>query len=175
MRLPMFAKRLLKEIRCRRTFNRWGEPEMSLDLLPGYRINRGDLVKIGIGVHFGDNIFIDGRGGVTIGSNVIFAPDVSVLSYNHDFRNPKWKPYSPEFILREVKVGDHCWIGKNAILLPGAELGENCVVGAGSVVHGTVPANSVVAGNPARVIGHTHYDDDAAHYQVIHGLLRRFG
>jgi acetyltransferase-like isoleucine patch superfamily enzyme len=109
VRLPMFAKRLLKQFRCRRIFKRWGEAERCLDLLPGYRINRGDLIDLGIGVHFGDNIFIDARGGVRIGSNVIFAPDVSIISYNHDFRNPNWKPYSPDFQLRQVTIGSHCW------------------------------------------------------------------
>lgn len=171
----MFLLRLMKQVRCRRIFGRWGEAEKCLDLLPGYRINRGELIELGVGVHFGDNIFIDARGGVSIGDNVIFAPDVSVLSYNHDFRNPRWKPYSKDFLLRRVNIGSHCWIGKNAIVLAGAEIGENCVIGAGSVVHGRIPPNSIAAGNPARIVGHTNYDDDALHYQSINGRKRRYG
>lgn len=55
--------------------------------------------------------------------------------------------------LGPIAVGDDCFIGENAILLPGTRLGEGCIVGAGAVVRGEIPANSVVAGNPGRVVG----------------------
>ena len=175
MRWPHAFRKLAKQIRCRRIFGRWTEAEQALDLMPGYRIHCGHLIELGIGVHFGNNIFIDARGGVRIGSNVIFAPDASVLSYNHDFRDPEWKPYSPGFILRKVSIGDNCWFGKSCIVLPGAEIGDNCIIGAGSVVGGRIPGNSIVAGNPARIIGQTNFRDEAKPYQIIHGKLRRFG
>lgn len=175
MRLPRPVLRLLKQLRCRRVFGRWTEAERMLDLMPGYRIYRGDLIALGKGVHFGNNIFIDARGGLEIGTNVIFAPDVSILTYNHDFRDPEWKPYSPAFILKKVTVGSHCWIGKNVILLPGSSIGDGCVIGAGSVVSGRIPPGSIVAGNPAQVIGQTQFSPEARPYQVIHGQMRRFG
>ncbi|MDR3465405.1 MAG: acyltransferase [Xanthobacteraceae bacterium] len=55
--------------------------------------------------------------------------------------------------LGPIAVGDDCFIGENAILLPGTRLGDGCIVGAGAVVRGEIPANSVVAGNPGRVVG----------------------
>jgi len=51
-----------------------------------------------------------------------------------------------------VVIGDYVWIGYGAIVLPGATIGDCCVVGAGAVVTRDVPPNSVVAGNPARVL-----------------------
>jgi maltose O-acetyltransferase len=175
MRLPRFIPKLLKQIRCRRIFKRWTESEQALDLLPGYCILDGNNIELGIGVHFGNNIYIDGRGGITIGSNVIFAPNVSILTANHNFRNPEWKPYSPEFIMKKVTIGNHCWFGRGCMILPGARVGNNCIIGAGSVVSGEIPDNSVAAGNPAKVIDQTHYNPNAKPYMVIHGKMRRFG
>lgn len=175
MRLPRFILMVLKRIRCKRIFNRWTEAEQALDLMPGYQISHGDKIELGVGVHFGNGIFIDARGGVAIGSNVIFAPNVSILSYNHDFHNPDWKPYSPEFILHKVIIGSHCWLGKNCIILPGSNIGDNCIIGAGSIVSGFIPNNSIAAGNPAKLIGKTTFHADAKPYMLIHGKMRRFG
>jgi acetyltransferase-like isoleucine patch superfamily enzyme len=55
--------------------------------------------------------------------------------------------------LGRIDVGNDCFIGENAILLPGTRLGHSCIVGAGAVVRGDIPSNSLVAGNPARVVG----------------------
>ena len=53
---------------------------------------------------------------------------------------------------RPVKIGSDCWFGANVVVCPGVTIGENCVIGAGSVVTRDVPANSFAAGNPCRVI-----------------------
>ncbi len=57
--------------------------------------------------------------------------------------------------LKDIYVGDNCFIGARATLLPGTSIGENSIVGAGSVVKGTIPNNSIVVGNPAKVICNT--------------------
>jgi acetyltransferase-like isoleucine patch superfamily enzyme len=53
---------------------------------------------------------------------------------------------------KEIRVGEDCWIGGNAMLLPGVTIGRGCVVGAGSVVTKNVPDFTIVAGNPARIV-----------------------
>ncbi|MCF8143878.1 MAG: acyltransferase [Deltaproteobacteria bacterium] len=59
-------------------------------------------------------------------------------------------------ILGRIRIGNNCVIGMNAVIMPGTTIGSDCVVGANSVVKGEIPDNSVVAGNPARVIKTTH-------------------
>lgn len=61
----------------------------------------------------------------------------------HDYVNDRY---------RDVWIGDYCLIGANAIVLPGVRIGDNCIVAPGSVVARDVPAGSLVAGNPARVV-----------------------
>lgn len=85
---------------------------------------------------------------VTIGANTKimdndFHPLDAVARKNNDFSALETKP---------VEIGDHVFIGCNSIILKGTKLGEGCIVGAGSVVHGIFPPHCVLAGNPARII-----------------------
>lgn len=59
------------------------------------------------------------------------------------------------YFQRDIRVGSNCFIGFRSVLLPGASIGDNCIVGAGSVVRGKVEDNSIIAGNPAVPIGNT--------------------
>lgn len=79
--------------------------------------------------------------GIHIGRYSTITLGAVVLS--HDYVNDRH---------RDVWIGDNCLIGANAIVLPGVRIGDNCIVAAGSVVARDVPAGSLVAGNPARVV-----------------------
>jgi acetyltransferase-like isoleucine patch superfamily enzyme len=70
----------------------------------------------------------------------------------------KGRPSRPSLSTAPVKIGDNVWIGMNATILKGVTIGENSVVAAGSVVAKSVPANAVVAGNPAHIVKQLEQD-----------------
>ncbi|WP_182112196.1 sugar O-acetyltransferase [Actinotalea sp. JY-7876] len=96
---------------------------------------------------------------ITIGDDVMIGPNVQLLTPTHPIapgpRRDKWEAAEP------ITIGNNVWLGGGVIVLPGVTIGENTVVGAGSVVTKDLPANVVAVGNPARVI-RTLEDDDVA-------------
>lgn len=107
------------------------------------------LVKIGERVSFGGNVSIMANAPVEIGSDSLIASGVKILTSTHDStQNPMWKAR----IDRPVHIGSSVWIGTNAIIMPGIRIGNNSIIGAGSIVNKHVPEGVIVAGNPARFI-----------------------
>ncbi len=112
------------------------------------------------GVKFGDNCrfytreFSSEPYLVEIGDNVCIASGTQFVTHDggtwlfYDWQNHA----NDKNVFAKIKIGSNCFIGINCIILPGVEIGDNCVIGAGSVVRGKVPSNSVVMGNPAKVI-----------------------
>lgn len=92
---------------------------------------------------------------ISIGKRVLIGGNCKIIDNDfHPLAASMRNPQKPEDIKkRPIKIGDDCFIGANSIILKGTTLGNNCVVGAGSVVHGIWPDNSIIAGNPARLIG----------------------
>ena len=96
---------------------------------------------------------------VNIGSNVFFGPNCSLMTPLHPLRwqerNIKFKDdktaYDDEYA-KPINIGDNCWIAANVVITGGVNIGEGCVIGAGSVVTKDIPANSLAAGNPCKVI-----------------------
>jgi maltose O-acetyltransferase len=87
---------------------------------------------------------------VRIGNHVMIGPNVQIYTAAHELQA---KPRNQGFeVAKAIQIEDNVWIGGGAILLPGVKIGQNAVVGAGAVVSRDVPTNTVVAGNPARVI-----------------------
>ncbi len=93
------------------------------------------------------------EGNIIIEDNVLLGSGIHIYVNNHKFENPNQpiihQGYYPSL---ETKICRGAWIGANAILLPGVTVGENAVVGAGSIVTTDVESGTVVAGNPARRI-----------------------
>lgn len=107
-------------------------------------------------VHFGNNVYANF--GLTmvddthiyVGDCTMFGPNVIVASAGHPIRpDLRAKAYQYNFT---VHIGKNCWIGAGAILVPGITVGDNVVIGAGSVVTKDIPSNSVAVGNPCRVL-----------------------
>ena len=87
---------------------------------------------------------------VKIGKNCMLAPNVGIYSATHPVKAEE--RYNGVELGLSITIGDNCWIGAGAIICPGVSIGDNVVVGAGSVVVKDVPSDTVVAGNPAKVI-----------------------
>ena len=105
-------------------------------------------------ISLGKNVFINHActfldlGGIVIEDDVLVGPKVSLITENHPVRPEDRKMLD----LKGIVLKRNCWIGANSVILPGVTVGENSVVAAGSVVTKDVPADTVVAGVPARVI-----------------------
>ena len=96
-----------------------------------------------------DCIFLDVNT-IRFGDDVMVGPRVSFFTAGHP-TDPMIRQEQLEFGLA-INVQDNVWIGGNSTILPGVTIGKNAIVGAGSVVTKDVPANTIVAGNPAQVI-----------------------
>ena len=108
--------------------------------------------RIFVGKNFFANYnccFID-VGKITFGDNCMLGPNVCVTTAGHPV-HPAARNTMFEFGI-DVTVGNNVWIGANAVICPGVTVGDNCVIGAGSVVTRDIPAWSVAAGNPCRVM-----------------------
>lgn len=87
---------------------------------------------------------------VIIGDNAWFGPNVQIYTASHAI-NSRERNKGIEFG-KKIYIGNNVWIGGNVIVLPGIKIGDNCVIGAGSVVTKSIPNNSLAVGNPAKII-----------------------
>jgi len=91
--------------------------------------------------------YVQGKNGIHIGDNLRMGPGVGLISANHNPNNyDEWLKDSP------LIIGNNVWIGMNTVVMPGVIIGDNVIIGANSVVNKDIPSNSIVAGNPAKVI-----------------------
>jgi len=112
------------------------------------------LLKLGRRVNFARGVWINARGGVVMGNDVMIGPGARVISNGHEMASTERPMIDQGLYSRPIKIGDDVWIGANAIVLPGVEIGSHSVVAAGSIVTKDVPSYVVVAGAPARVVKH---------------------
>ncbi len=119
---------------------------------------RGKII-IGNGCFIGYYFTILAGGDVNIGKDVLIAANVGIFSENHGIDPTSDDSYMHQpLICRNVNIGDGCWIGEAVKIMPGVDIGEKCIIGAGSVVTKTVPSFSIALGNPARVIKRFDFD-----------------
>lgn len=99
-------------------------------------------LTIGKYVHLGDYNIVISRENIVIGDNSIFGPHVYI--YDHDHKIDQYKGVMrSEYDTSPVKIGKNVWIGANTVVLKGTTIGDNCVIAAGSIVHGNIPDNSI--------------------------------
>lgn len=112
----------------------------------------GKGVKIGSRTTFNNDCFFGAAGGIEIGEDVVAGQYVRFHSENHNFDDLNTLIKDQGVSHKGIKIGNNCWIGSGAVFLDGAELEDGCVVGANAVVTKHFPANSVIAGVPAKLI-----------------------
>jgi acetyltransferase-like isoleucine patch superfamily enzyme len=129
-------------------------PEVSLSagMAPGQQMLSDPVVRIGDHTLIGRGSFIVGHLGIDIGDDVQTGPYIYVTDQNHGYRDPQ-EPIGTQWpVEAPVRIGSGSWLGAGVIVLPGASIGRNVVVGAGSVVTGEIPDHTVAVGSPARVV-----------------------
>lgn len=128
--------------------------------LSGIKMGRGSTIHmwanffqpknvfIGEDTIIGDHAFLDGRAKIIIGNHTDIASSVMIFNSEHDLESKDFKAREEEVI-----IGDYCFIGPRAIILPGVKIGQAAVVAAGAVVTKDIPAYDIVGGVPAVIIG----------------------
>ncbi len=99
-------------------------------------------LTIGDGVYFNEGAMISCKNCVKIGAGCKFGPNVKIFDNDHKFDAKNG--VGNEHISKPISIGRNCWIASNCVVLKGTTIGDNCVIGAGVVVHGTIPASSIV-------------------------------
>ena len=138
---------------------RWMSILIGQDLDEGFGLFPPFYTDCGRNIHIEKNVFINSgchfqdQGGVYIGEGSLIGHNVIIATLNHDM-----DPYHrADLHPKPVHIGKRVWIGSGSILLPGVTIGENSIVGAGSIVTKDVAPNTIVAGNPAKFIKNLSY------------------
>jgi serine acetyltransferase len=125
---------------------------MSAGILPGQDFGGLTVLTIGDRCVIGRGSHIVAHESIQIGDDVWTGPYVYITDQNHGYEDPG-TPIGSQFpVNRPVSIGAGSWLGAGAIILPGARIGRNVAVAAGSVVRGEIPDRCVVAGVPAKVV-----------------------
>ena len=120
-------------------------------------------------VHFGSNVYanfnltlVDDTD-IYVGDKVMFGPNVTVATAGHPI-DPELRYQAMQYNI-PVHIGENVWIGANAVVLPGITIGDNSVIGVGSVVTKDIPPNVVAVGNPCRVLREIGEHDKKYYYK----------
>lgn len=113
----------------------------------------------------GGNVYIGGggakihcEGGVTIGFNSKIGEGCFIMTTNHNYLSETRVPFDHIGLMQKVEIGENCWIGARSIICPGVKIEDGAIVAMGSVVTKSVPKGAIVGGNPAKIIKYRDLD-----------------
>lgn len=128
-----------------------------------FRCDYGKNIEVGNNFFANYNCVILDVTKVTIGKNVMFAPNVSIYTAGHPI-HPESRNSGYEYGI-PVTIGDNVWVGGSVVINPGVKIGNNVVIGSGSVVTKDIPDNVIAVGNPCRVIREITEEDRKYYYR----------
>ena len=128
-----------------------------------FRCDYGKNIEVGNNFFANYNCVILDVAKVTIGENVMFAPNVSIYTSGHPI-HPESRNSGYEYGI-PVTIGDNVWVGGSVVINPGVKIGNNVVIGSGSVVTKDIPDNVIAVGNPCRVIREITEEDRKYYYR----------
>ena len=109
-------------------------------------------IQIGKNVLIDDASFVMAQEKIIIGNNTWIAAGSFITDFNHRYKDNNKLISEQGYDTKPIVIGENVWVGAHSVLLPGVNIGDRVVIGAGSIVTKNIPANSVAVGNPARVI-----------------------
>jgi len=115
---------------------------------PGVRVTYPWNLTMGDYVWIGDNVHLYSVAEISIGSHSCISQESYLCAGTHDYRDATFA-----FVSTPIRVGEECWVAARSFIGPGVKIGDAAVVGAGSVVMTSVDAETIVAGNPAKLVG----------------------
>lgn len=123
----------------------------------------GKNVHFGNGVYANFNLTMVDDCDIFVGNNVLFGPNVTVSAGTHPI-HPELRSKQAQYNI-PIHIGNNVWIGANSVILPGVNIGDNSVIGAGSVVTKDIPSNVVAVGNPCRLLREINENDMKYYYR----------
>ena len=123
----------------------------------------GKNVHFGKGVYANFNLTLVDDTHIYVGDYTMLGPNVVLATAGHPIL-PELRPDAYQFNL-PIHIGKNCWLGAGVIVLPGITIGDNSVIGAGSIVTKDIPANVVAVGNPCRVLREINDHDKEFYYK----------
>lgn len=122
------------------------------------------IVIQGVPNYISPDVYFDGHdySKITLSNGCVLSKEVLLLTHDYSIargiealQGKTWEAGRVPHFLKEIYVGENSFIGARSMLLPGTHIGKNCIIGAGAIVKGVIPDNSIVVGNPAKVIAKT--------------------
>lgn len=141
----------LERGRVRYHLRRMAKVGQRVSVKPPLAVDKPKNVTLGDDVRINSHCTLQAHAPIEIGEFTMIATGCTIVTANHDLTKRGLEAFNT-LVPAPVRIGRHCWLGAGVIVLPGVTIGDGTVVGAGSVVTGDLPANSICVGVPARPV-----------------------